>query len=664
MAPTMARMSPLAAPVLLCMRTFAYSGPNDTAFDFEENTRMKRVGKNSIALGLVIALVSLALSFSANGATTKTFKSYGEAQYVAALDNALGGLLIDPLVDATLESDSGARACEPATKDCPAFASTKSPLGDALKPLTGQVGDALSSIKGQGVGVISDYARAGKSAKPGAKPGASKGASGAVSNEGAVDLASAGDPSRNYSSFALSSGALAPIAKAVADARFDLGAVAATAQLDSPTAKVQRDYGVAGAKIVLQVPVLKALNGAIGGAVPSSGLPPVTTITVGALCKTLNDFLGGIAGGGGAPSLPGGGAGDLTGVVGGILGGLGLPGLPGAKSAATPSDGVTAAAAGPLDALCDPLAGALDKQLEVKITGLDALTTGLTNITQNGVTFDFKTGSLTIDLAKAVKAMLNKDINNLPPNTDLVKAILPSLVVNLDQIVKRVNDTLKDLSKKIGVEITVGGTKVPLDSLNAALQAQILPGLTGVIDQVTANLKTITDPLSQGLLTLTDGLSQVLQLIVNVPDVYSSAASKRPAGAFPGLPGIPGVSAAKAGDKSKVYSETALRVRVLGGQAADLLLGNALVGPNSEGSKTTPDTNADVNADTVADANADANADAVADANADANADADVTSALPNTGAPNVLPLLLLALGLVGFGTAVLANERRRLGKL
>ena len=115
-----------------------------------------------------------------------------------------------------------------------------------------------------------------------------------------------------------------------------------------------------------------------------------------------------------------------------------------------------------------------------------------------------------------------------------------------------------------------------------------------------------------------------------------------------------------------MYSETALRVRILGGQAADLLLGNALVGPNSEGATTNDqaDTNADTNADTVADANADANADAVADANADSAADADVTSALPNTGAPNVLPLLLLALGLVGFGTAVLANEKRRLAKM
>ena len=68
---------------------------------------------------------------------------------------------------------------------------------------------------------------------------------------------------------------------------------------------------------------------------------------------------------------------------------------------------------------------------------------------------------------------------------------------------------------------------------------------------------------------------------------------------------------------------------------------------------------AQADADAIADAASDAQADAVADA--DAQADADVTTTLPSTGAPNLLPFWLLGLGLVLFGAAVLINERRRM---
>lgn len=573
---------------------------------------MKRVGKNSIALGLVMALVSLALSFSASGAPTYT--SYGEAQYVAAADNALGGKLLDPLVDAVVEDPAkGGRACEPATDKCPASAGTSSPLGDALLPLTGALGDALGGV--QGVGVIGDYAKAGG--------GASQAASGAVTGEGAIDLASAGDSSKTSATFSLSAGALEPIASALADVKLNIGAVAATAKLDSPTSSAVRDYGVAGGTVTLNVPALAAFNTAISGAVSPVLVDPVV-LDATTVCQLLTTL------------------------------GQSLPPLVDCNVAST-----------------------LDGVISGQITGLASVLQGLTDLTTKaggpGVSFDFATGNITIDIKAAAEAALGKDLNDLPPNTDILKAALQSVTLNLDNLVKGIQDNIvNNVFDNVKLSATVLGVPLPPLDLNALGATGLQPVLNTVLTGLTDALATVGDPLSEALGTIVDGLGNVVQLTVNVPDLYATNVAAKRAGGVVGGTGIQAV-----GDSAGPFSETALRITVLGGQLADLLLGNALVGPNAEGpddqadaatsdaDNTTADgTTADgTDAAAVADADIDANADAAADANADAAADADVTSALPNTGSPNVLPLLLLALGLIGFGTAVLANEKRRLAK-
>ena len=587
---------------------------------------MKRVGKNSVALGLVMLLISAAMAFSAQGAPTYT--SYAEAQYVAAADNALGGQLVDPLVDAVVEDPTkGGQACEPATATCPESAGTSSPLGDALLPVTGALGDAVGG--GAGVGVIGNYAKAGG--------GASQAASGAVSNEGAIDLASAGDASKTNASFALSNGALSPIAAAVADARLEIGAVAATAKLDSPTSEAVRDYGIAGADLVLDVPALGAINSALGG-VPSTDLPADVTINITTLC----DLVGGV----------------LMGSLGELAPGVPLPEVN----------------------LCEQVPSVVDGLLQAKITGLNAVTEGLTNITKDGITFDFTEGEIRIDLAAAAEAALGTDINNLPANTELLAEILPSLALNLDDLIGSVYDDLVDqLLTNLDVEVTLLGAPLPLpvgDLSETVLNTVLEP----VFTSLETALLAVGDPLSEALGSIVDGLGPLLKLVVNVPDVYATdVAAKRDGGI---VPASAGVSTQAVGDSAGPASETALRILVGNGALADLLLGNALVGPNTQG----PDDDADAaqagdgpadndavqDADTdidndssdndvVADSDADSQADAVSGSDADAVADADVTSALPNTGSSNVLPLVLLALGLIGFGAAVLINERRRM---
>ena len=122
---------------------------------------------------------------------------------------------------------------------------------------------------------------------------------------------------------------------------------------------------------------------------------------------------------------------------------------------------------------------------------------------------------------------------------------------------------------------------------------------------------------------------------------------------------------------------TALSLAVAG-ETATLDLARSSCGPNSV-RQVADDTNADEIADADVDADADADVDAVADADADADedadgsttgaiadadsaADADASATLPDAGAPNLLPFFLLGLALLGFGLAVLLNERRRLG--
>lgn len=127
------------------------------------------------------------------------------------------------------------------------------------------------------------------------------------------------------------------------------------------------------------------------------------------------------------------------------------------------------------------------------------------------------------------------------------------------------------------------------------------------------------------------------------------------------------VNAQELSDDGRSIEVSALQLTLLGAEN-QLDLARVNCGPNAgptavddeaAAGDDTPADDSDAQADgTIADAQADAQADAIADA--DAQADADVTTSLPNAGAPNLLPFWLLGLGLVAFGAAVLVNERRR----
>jgi len=126
------------------------------------------------------------------------------------------------------------------------------------------------------------------------------------------------------------------------------------------------------------------------------------------------------------------------------------------------------------------------------------------------------------------------------------------------------------------------------------------------------------------------------------------------------------------GSTDDVIHATALELHVglAGTSLATAELADVTCGKNLQFVPPATDADADADADAAADADAIADADAAADADADADAiadadsaaDADASAALPDTGAPNLMPFFLLGLALMAFGAAVLVNERRRLG--
>lgn len=201
-------------------------------------------------------------------------------------------------------------------------------------------------------------------------------------------------------------------------------------------------------------------------------------------------------------------------------------------------------------------------------------------------------------------------------NAPLVGSIAAQDLV--DGLIEGLRDTLNQ---------SLGGVLGPLADILETIQTQVLNAVLGAVGPA------LLDPVG-------DALSPVLRGTVNQVD--------------------------RDGEAAEV---TALSLDALGGEALTLDIARSSCGPNglavvddqaaAAGDDTQADLDADAQADgTIADAQADAQADAIADA--DAQADADVTTSLPNAGAPNLLPFWLLGLGLVAFGAAVLVNERRR----
>ena len=297
-----------------------------------------------------------------------------------------------------------------------------------------------------------------------------------------------------------------------------------------------------------------------------------------------------------------------------------------------------------LDGILGPLAGVLGPLLDPLLVNLqNALVGPLTTALQSAIPVSAQIGAVTstCDATAGEGATGNATVSGiditiaLPGGNDIVVPIALA------------TDPNSALIGSVAPKQLVDGL---LDGLTATLTTS-LNGVLGPLAVLTDTVKTaIVDTLLDAIgPTLLDPVGEALSPLVNGT-----------------------VNKQVAGDGGESIEVTALELNVLG-SGATLDLARTSCGPNTLAAADDQDAPADqdvdvdvdvdqdvdVDLDADADANADADADAAADA--DSQADADVTTTLPATGSPNLLPFWMLGLGLLLFGATVLLNEKRRL---
>ncbi|WP_456696390.1 choice-of-anchor G family protein [Aeromicrobium sp. P5_D10] len=597
-----------------------------------------KLAKNSLAVGLATMIVTAGLSFSANGADAT--KSYSAGRF---LSGSIGGTNLDTL--AKLDGVSAANPGNPGANTNPLSLTL---LGSIPINLPGglnlNLADFLSPSNGS-AGVVNQYAAASSTNK-------AAGASGAVNNTGAV-LAPGNGEFPADAKISLDGGLLNGINDELAGVDLTIGALSSVTSVDGSTAT--RDYQIGGLKLDVSVPLLGTLVGDLTNALDPLKAIDDITISPAQLCPLVNDTLS-----------------VTTTALFAQLETLGLGPVVEALETALallPGGGPASLDLCNLGALGTILTGPILGQLiEVNITGLGSVTNGLESFSGGGVAVDLSTGKITLDLA-AILTAADVDLNNLPPNTDIVSFLTSDLISG--KITAIINSAITDIVDSIGdvaVTVSVAGTALPTIDLGT-----ITDPLTNVLDAVSAAVAGIGAPIDDLLGTLAPDLGKIVKLTgnkqssSNTPTVSAAGTTTSPAAV------------------GTYYRTSALAVDLLAGDVANVDLATSEAGVLAADVADDADTNADVTdadvdtdadtdadvdvdadadadtaADAVADADADANADAVADA--DAQSDADVTQALPDAGAGrNLLPFMLLGLALALFGGGVLLNEKRRI---
>jgi len=171
-------------------------------------------------------------------------------------------------------------------------------------------------------------------------------------------------------------------------------------------------------------------------------------------------------------------------------------------------------------------------------------------------------GTLTIDVAKLLKAVLNLDLNNLPPNTHLFEYLAKALPQALANGLKQLQATLSQLFDKLNSLLNNPCTSVlksavaPVSAIGQATLDVLLEPLGSALGAGAASLS----PLFVGL---AKQLEQLVDPIVNVQE--------RSAGTF---------------------TERALQLNLIGDPAVRLNLASASVGPSQlpAATPTTPAT--------------------------------------------------------------------------
>jgi hypothetical protein len=606
---------------------------------------MNKLARNTLALGTATMIVTAAVSFSANGADAT--KSYSAGRF---LSGSIGGTNLDAL--AQLRGVTAANPGNPGPNKNPLDLTVLSSIPvNVPGGLNLDVAKLLSASNGA-AGAVSQYASAESTSK-------AIGASGLINDSGAVLTTGGGVPAN--ASISLKNGPLAGINDGLASVDLGLGAVSSNTTVEN--GNPARSYQIAGLNLQLGVPLIAGLVGDLTNAVAPLQTVSDITLSPAQLCAVSSTALT-----------------ITSSALLAQLDTLGLSGIRGPlELLLTPvlGDPITSVNFCDTDnALLQPIFALLGSEgiadlIEVQITGIDQVTTGIDNFSSNGVSVNLSTGKIVLDLGQILKAA-NVDLNNLPPNTDIVSFVTSDLVAGkiagvLDSAIANIVSKIDD----VDIKVSVAGTDLPL-TLTQVTGPATQP-LTDALTSVSDAVKQVGTPLDAVLKDLAPNLARLVQLIGN-----NQSTSKTPtlstgtvnAGSAKG-----GISTAAVGD---YYRTSALRIRAVNGSLLDLDLAASeaatlaadVISDDTIGST---DRDADAPADNGdgsdsvsdgADANADNGDDSDTVADADAQADADVTTTLPSTGAPNLLPFWLLGIALLLFGGAVLLNEKRRLNQV
>lgn len=160
------------------------------------------------------------------------------------------------------------------------------------------------------------------------------------------------------------------------------------------------------------------------------------------------------------------------------------------------------------------------------ITGLPNLATladtlGTVTSADGSITANLQTGAVTVDLGQ-VLSTVGLDLNDLPPNTDLMPYLTAALT---SQLLPAISTALTNLASTI--TSAVNGISVSVLGIPVALVV-LAPVLNPVIAQLVAPLTTATADLSSTVLTpLGTALATVLGLQANLQQVAAGTFTER-----------------------------------------------------------------------------------------------------------------------------------------
>lgn len=289
-------------------------------------------------------------------------------------------------------------------------------------------------------------------------------------------------------------------------------------------------------------------------------------------------------------------------------------------------EGIPDQAPEPVAQTCEQLNEASTNAITVTATPpnlhkiLDSATQSATG---QGLQIDLTDGTVVLDLEKFLQS-LGLDLNNLPPNTELIQHVAKALAAKLPDAL---NTTLTEVSKAVNEQMGKAGIKVTIAGQTQKLSgSQVTKNLDPLIEHLSSQAQNLTDQLQKAFepgLEQLSALEQLLQVRVNVQDSPADG----------------------------VFQETAVQIKLLEGalpsggglasmaknaSALQINLARARVGAQlgekqpDQPAKDTPAKN-----------------------------EPDKAAPLPNTGASTLdLPFLLLGLGLVTGGLWIIAYGR------